>query len=139
MFGVSDATIDSLMSQRAEFSKHKIEAIADVVLEYARTESTERYLASGRRFANLETDEAKRSWTEATRTFLVSDRRINPREMDDLASELGLRNVPLPVKDVADEGAAVARRMKHDDDPEVHARVRERIRSLLEDFKRRRN
>lgn len=119
--------------------KHRIEAIVDVVIEYERTESAERYLASGRRFANLETEETKRRWTEATRTFLVSYGRVNPREMDDLASELGLRNVPLPVKVVADEGAAVARRMKHDDDPEVHARVRERIRSLLEDVKRRQN
>jgi hypothetical protein len=55
MFGVIDVIIDNLMSQRSGASKCKFEAIADVVLEYDRTKSTSRYLASGRRFANLET------------------------------------------------------------------------------------
>jgi hypothetical protein len=131
--------IDNLMSQHPEASKYKIEAIADAVLECDRTESTARYLASGQRFADLETEEAKRRWTEATRAFLISYGSTNPREMHDLASELGLRNVPLPVKNVTDESAAVARRMKRDGDLEVRARVRARIRSLLDDLNKRRN
>jgi transposase len=131
IFGVSDVTIDNWMARP--------EAFADVVLEYDRTESTARYLAGGRRFTNLETVEIKRRWTEATRTFLTSYGSVNPREMDDLASELGLRNVPLPVENVTDEGAAVARWMKRDNDLEVRARVRAQIRSLLEDLERRRN
>jgi hypothetical protein len=138
IFGVGDTTINNWKAQHPEASKYKFEAIADVVLEYDRMESTA-YLASGRRFADLETEEAKRRWTEATRAFLISYGSANPREMDDLASELGLRNVPLPVKNVTDEGAAVARWMKRDDDPEVRARVRARIRSLLGDLDKRRN
>jgi hypothetical protein len=54
-------------------------------------ESTARYLTSGRRFASLETEEIKKRWTQAARTFLISYDGINPREMDDLGSELGLR------------------------------------------------
>ena len=138
-YEVEAAGADGGMTQHAELPKHRIEAIVDVVIEYERTESAERYLASGRRFANLETEETKRRWTAVTRAFLVSYGSVNPREMDDLASELGLRSVPLPVENVADETAAVARRMKYDNDPEVRARVRARIRSLLEDLKRRRN
>src|SRR5437016_611591 len=102
-------------------------------------ESTARYLTSGRRFANLETEEIKQRWTEATRIFLVSSGGVNPREMDDLGSELGLRKVALPSEDVSAEAAAVARRIEHDDDPEDHARIRNRIRSFLDDLERRRN
>jgi hypothetical protein len=139
IFGVSDTTINNWKAQHPEASKYKFEALADVVLEYDRMESTARYLASGRRFAELETEEAKRRWTEATRAFLISYGSANPREMDDLASELDLRNVPLPVKNVTDERAAVARWMTRNNDLEVRARVRARIQSLLEDLEKQRN
>ena len=75
-------------------------------------ESTARYLRSGRRFANLETEEIKQRWTEATRAFLISYGGVNPREMDDLGSELALRNVALPCENVSDETTAVARQIE---------------------------
>ena len=76
IFGTSDVTIDNSMPQHPEFSKHGTETITDLVIECDRTESTAKYLASGRRFANLETKEIKRGWIEATRT-LVSYGRVN--------------------------------------------------------------
>jgi hypothetical protein len=106
-----------------ENPQHKAEAIVDALIKSDQMESTARYLRSGRRFANLETKEIKRRWTEATRNFLMSY-AVNPREMDDLGSELGLRKVALPCEDVRDETAAVARRIQHDDDPEGRARIR---------------
>jgi hypothetical protein len=71
---------------RPEFDK--VEAIADAVIESDRMDCTARYLVTGRRFANLETEEIKQRWTEATRNFLISYGIVNPREMDDLGSEL---------------------------------------------------
>jgi hypothetical protein len=122
-----------------ENPRDKAEAIADAVIESERMECTARYLDSGRRFANIETKEIKRRCTKATRIFLKSYGGANPREMDDLTSELALRNVPLSFKDLSRETAAVARWIKYDDDPEVHARVESRIRSFLDDLEKRQN
>jgi copper homeostasis protein CutC len=121
-----------------EHPQHKAEAI-DALIKSDQMESTARYLTSGRRFANLETEEIKQRWTEATRTFLISYGGVNPREMDDLGSELGVRKVALPYKNVRDETAAVARRIEHDDDPEGRARIRDRIRKFFDDLESPRN
>ena len=115
------------------------EAIVDALIKSDQMESTARYLRSGRRFANLETEEIKKRWTEAARTFLTSYGSVSSREMDDLGSELGLRTVALPYENVSDEAAAVARRIEHDDDPETRARIRDRIRSFRDDLEKRRN
>jgi hypothetical protein len=115
------------------------EAIVDALIKSDQLESTARYLRSGRRFANLETEEIKQRWTEAARTFLTSYGSVSPREMDDLGSELGLRTVALPCENVSDEVAAVARRIEHNDDPETRARIRDRIRSFRDDLEKRRN
>ena len=115
------------------------EAIVDALIKSDQMESTARYLRSGRRFANLETEVIKQRWTEAARTFLTSYGSVSPREMDDLGSELGLRTVALPCENVSDEAAAVARRIKHDDDPETRARIRDRIRSFRDDLEKQRN
>jgi hypothetical protein len=122
---------------RPEFDK--VEAIADAVIESDRMDCTARYLVTGRRFANLETEEIKRRWTEATRNFLIGYGAVNPREMDDLSSELHLRKAALPHENVRDETAAVARRIEQDDDPEGRARIRDRIRSFRDDLEKRRN
>jgi hypothetical protein len=119
--------------------KHRMEAIVDAVLESDQMESTTRYLTSGRRFASLETEEIKKRWTQAARIFLISYGGISPREMDDLGSELGLRNVALPCEEVSAEVAAVARRIGRDDDPEGHARIRDRIGKFLNDLESPRN
>jgi len=122
-----------------EHPKHRVEAIVDALLESDQMESTARYLTGGRRFASLETEEIKKRWTQAARTFLISYGGINPREMDDLGSELGLRKVALPCEEVSAEAAAVARRIEHDDDPEGHARIRDRIRRFRDDLESLRN
>ena len=114
--------------------KHMAEAIVDALLKSDQMESTARYLRSGRRFANLETEEIKRRWTEATRNFLISYGAVNPREMDDLGSETGLRKAALPWKNVSNETAAVARRIEHDDDPEGCAGIRDQVRNFLDDL-----
>jgi hypothetical protein len=116
-----------------------VEAIADAVIESDRMDCIARYLVAGRRFANIETKEIKRRRTKATRTFLKSYGGVYPCEMDDLASELALRNVALPFKNLSRETAEAAQRIKHDDDPEVHARVLGRIRSFLGDLDKRKN
>ena len=130
---------ESTENSMKEHPKHKAEAIVDALLESDQMESTARYLTSGRRFASLETEEIKKRWTQAARTFLISYGGVNPREMDDLGSELGLRKVALPCEDVSNEPAAVARRIGHDDDPEGHARILDRIHSFLDDREKRRN
>jgi hypothetical protein len=122
-----------------EHPKHRIEAIVDALLESDQKESTARYLTNGRRFASLETEEIKKRWTQAARTYLISYGGVNPREMDDLGSELGLRKVALPCEDVSAETAAVARRIGRDDDPEGHARILERIRRFRDDLESPRN
>jgi hypothetical protein len=134
---VTKAKMGRLSRYRPEFDK--VEAIVDALIESDRMECTARYLVSGRRFANLDTEEIMRRWTEATRTFLNSYGTINPREMDDLASELALRKVALPLEKVSNEAAAAARRIRHDDDPETRARIRDRIRSFRDDLEKRRN
>ena len=126
-------------STMKESPQHKADTIVDALIKSDQMDSTARYLTSGRRFANLETEEIKQRWTEAARNFLISYGAINPREMDDLGSELGLRKVALPCENVRDETAAVARRIQHDDDPEGHARIRDRIRSFLDDLESPRN
>ncbi len=122
-----------------ESPQHTADAIVDTLIKSDQMDSTARYLTSGRRFANLETEEIKQRWTEATRNFLISYGAVNPREMDDLSSELTLRKVELPWKNVSDETAAVAQRIEHDDDPETRARIQDRIRSFRDDLERRRN
>jgi hypothetical protein len=77
-------------STMKEYGKPKAEAIADALLAFDQMEITAGYLSSGRRFASLETEETKRRWTEAARTFLIGYENVNPRDMDDLASELAL-------------------------------------------------
>jgi hypothetical protein len=114
----------------------KAEAIVDALLDADQMESTARYLSSGRRFARLETEKIKRRWTEAVRIFLAGYGSVNPREMDDLGSELRLRKVLLPEESVRDQVAAVARRIQHDEDPEVRSRIRERIRSFRDSLER---
>ena len=73
-----------------ENPQDKTEATVDALIKSDQMESTARYLRSGRRFANLETEEIKKRWTEAVRTFLTSYGSVSSREMDDLGSELGL-------------------------------------------------
>ena len=68
-----------------EHPQHKAEAI-DALIKSDQMESTARYLTSGRRFAGLETEEIKKRWTQAARTFLISYGGVNPREMDDLVT-----------------------------------------------------
>jgi copper homeostasis protein CutC len=119
--------------------KDKIEAIVDALLESDQMESTARYLTSGRRFANLETEEIKERWTRAAQAFLISYGGVNPREMDDLSSELGLRKVALPCEEVGAETAAVARRIGRDDNPQGHARIRGRIHKFRDDLESPRN
>jgi hypothetical protein len=75
----------------------------------------------------METDEIKEHWIAATRKFQVSYGELDPREMDDLTSELDLRKVEPPWEAVRDETERVVQRIKRDDDPETHARVRARI------------
>src|SRR6202046_59010 len=117
-----------------EHPKHKTEAaIVDALVETDQMESTARNLTSGRCFASLETEEIT-SWTQAARNFLISYDGVNARKMEDLSSELGLRKVALPCEDVSAETAAVARRIRHDDNPEGHARIRDRIRKFLDDL-----
>ncbi len=122
-----------------ENPKHRIEANVDALLESDQMESTARYLTGGRGFAHLGTEEIKKRWTQAARTFLTSYGGVNPREMDDLGSELGLRKVALPCEEVSVEAAAVARRIGRDDDPEGHARVRDRIGKFFDDLESPRN
>jgi hypothetical protein len=122
-----------------EYCETKAEALVDALLDADQMESTARYLLSGRRFASLETEEIKGRWTAAARIFFASYGSVNPREMDDLGSELRLRKVPLPGENVRNEVAAVARRMQHDDDPEVRSRIRERIRSFRNSLERPQN
>jgi hypothetical protein len=122
-----------------EHPKRKAEAIVDALLESDQMESTARYLRSGRRFASLETEEIKKCWIQAARTFLISYGGVNPREMDDLGSELGLRKVALPCEDIRDETAAVVRRIGPDNDPEGHARISDRIHKFRDDLERPRN
>jgi hypothetical protein len=122
-----------------EYVKPKAEAIVDALLDADQMESTARYLSSGRRFASLETEEIKQRWTEAVRIFLASYGKENPREMDDLGSELRLRKVPLPEENVRDQVAAVARRIQHDDDPDVRSRIRDHIRIFRDSLERPQN
>jgi len=110
---------------RTDFDK--VEAIADALIESDRMDCIARYLVAGRRFSNLQTADVERRWTEAVRIFLASYGSVNPGYMEDLDSELRLRKVPLPEESVRDQVAAVARRIRHGDDPEV---VRERVRSF---------
>ena len=119
---------------RPEFDE--VEAIADAVIESDHMDCIATYLLACRRFANLETEELERRWTEAARIFLASYGSVNPREMDDLGSELRLRKVPLPEENVRDQVAAVARRIRHDDNPEVCSLIRERIRRFRDSLER---
>jgi hypothetical protein len=130
---------ESTGNSMKEHPKHKAEAIVDALLESDRMESTARYLTGGRRFASLETEQIKKRWTQAARAFLISYGGINPREIDDLGSELGLRKVALPCEEVSDETAAVARRIGRDDDPKGHARIKDRIGKFLDDLESPRN
>jgi hypothetical protein len=107
-------------------------AIIDALLASERMECTNRYLSMGGRFVGMETDEIKQRWIAATREFQVSCGEVDPREMDDLTSELDLRKVEPPWEAVRDETERVAQRIRRDDDPETHARVRARIRKFLE-------
>ena len=137
--GVDGDSLPIRKSAMKKYVKPKAEAIVDALLDADQMESTARYLSSGRRFASLEAEETKRRWTEAVRIFLASYCCKNPREMDDLGSELRLRKVPLPEENVRDQVVAVARRIQQDDGPEVRSRIRDRIRSFRDSLERPQN
>jgi hypothetical protein len=122
-----------------ENPKDRIEALVDALLESDQMESAVRYVRSGRRFASLETEEIKKRWTQATRTFLMSCGGVNPGEMDDLGSELRLRKVALLCENVSAKTAAAARLTGREDDPEGQARILERIRRFRDDLEGPRN
>jgi hypothetical protein len=124
--------IDDLIERREN-------AIIDALLASERMECTRSYLSRGRRFVGMKTDEIKQRWIAATRKFQVSYGEVDPREMDDLTSELDLRKVEPPWEAVRDETERVAQRIKRDDDPETQARVRARIRKFLDDLENPRN
>jgi hypothetical protein len=124
--------IDDLIERREN-------AIIDALLASERMECTRSYLSRGRRFVGMETDEIRQRWIAATRKFQVSYGEVDPREMDDLTSELDLRKVEPPWEAVRDEAERVAQRIKRDDDPKTHARVRARIRKFLHDLESSRN
>ena len=126
------AMIDDLIARREN-------AIIDALLASERMECTNRYLSRGRSFGSMETDEIKQRWIAATRKYQLSYGEADPREMDDLTSELDLRKVELPLEAVRDETERVAQCIKRDDDPETHARVRARIRKFLDDLEKQRN
>jgi hypothetical protein len=132
-------TTDDKKRPRKPMIERRENAIINALLASERMECTRNYLSRGRRFGGMETDEIKQRWIAATRKYQVSYGEVDPREMDDLTSELDLRKVEPPREAVRDETKRVAERIKRDDDPETHARVRARIRKFLDDLESPRN
>ena len=119
--------------------KHKAEAIVDALLESDQMESTTRYLTSGRRFASLETEEIKKRWTQAARTFLIAMAAlIHARWMISVRS-LVLEMWHCLVKRSATKPRPLRDVIGRDDDPEGHARIRDRISKFLDDLESPRN
>jgi hypothetical protein len=141
-WGSRMTTDDTKRPQKAMFDYligRRENAIIDALFASERMECTKRYLSRGRRFGSMETDEIKQRWIAATRKYQVSYGEVDPREMDDLTSELDLRKVDPPREAVRDATERVAQRIRRDHDPETHARVRARIRKFLDDLEKPRN
>jgi hypothetical protein len=75
--------IDDLIERREN-------VVIDALLASERMECTTSYLSRGRRFVGMKTDEIEQHWIAATRNFQVRYGEVDPREMEDLLSELVL-------------------------------------------------
>jgi|SRR6516165_6980196 len=71
-------------------------AVIRAFLQNKSMEQTRDYLSRGRRFAQLALGELNQYWVIAVRSWLARKDPTNELIMDDLASELGLRQVEPP-------------------------------------------
>jgi hypothetical protein len=104
-------------------------ALASVFLASEWMDETRDYLARGRRFEKLSPDQLNDGWEGAFRRWL--SRHGDPRETDDYAAELRLRELELPYERVENELKII-----HDenaklgpDNPGIQARIDKFMRS----------
>lgn len=71
-------------------------AIIHAFLQNKRMEQTQDYLSRGRRFAQLDLGDLNQNWIIAVRSWLARKDPTNELIMDDLASELALRQLEPP-------------------------------------------
>ena len=71
-------------------------AIVHAFLQNKSMDHTRDYLSRGRRFAQLDVRQVNQNWVAAVRSWLARKDPTNELIMDDLASELGLRQVEPP-------------------------------------------
>jgi hypothetical protein len=72
-------------------------------LQNKKMEQTRDYLSRGRRFAQLDLGELNQHWVSAVRSWLARKDPTNELSMDDLASELALRQLEPPYDAVKHE------------------------------------
>jgi hypothetical protein len=100
------------MDEMGDDPRDHPEAIVNAFLEHKRLEQTQRYLARGRRFANLDVVQLNADWVISVRSWLAHKDRANERTMDDQAAELRLRGVEPPYAAVEQELADRSARTK---------------------------
>jgi hypothetical protein len=99
------------------------DSLINAVLASALMDETASYLARGRAFQTLRPIELQDRWVNAFRRWISS--QGDSSEMDDLAAELRLRNMPLPSDRVPQEHKWLRDQMldADPDEPAVRARV----------------
>jgi len=113
-------------------------ALAEAYLQHELMNEMKDYLDRGRRFERLTIPELNKTWIIAFRRFVAKDRTVI-REMDDLAAELRLRNLELPLDSVRAEALQLRDEVKRLGPDAPSDGLDERIRAFLAKRKKPKN
>jgi hypothetical protein len=101
--------------------------VVEAIVQDAEMEETATYLSRGRTFAALDAGTLRTRWTAAFKAWFGSRDAADCRLMDDLAAELRLRRLDLPLRTVEAEFVVMRAELREagPGDPALTERIRQ--------------
>ena len=107
--------------------KDRIDAIVQAFLDHQAMEETRSYLERGRRFEDLTVDDLGKGWAAAFTAVCADGDGGRQTDLEDLAAELGLRNLERPEHLIDPRAMQAAQERVRDSEQESFGPVTEAI------------
>ncbi|MEA2949675.1 MAG: hypothetical protein QOI40_5005 [Alphaproteobacteria bacterium] len=105
--------------------------MADSFLQSEAMEEMRDYLARGRRFSEVSSDELPVRWVGAFKAWFAARDPAHQKEMDDFSAEMRLRDLPIPADQIVPEMAAMAEEIRQAAPNSLSDEGRQRISDYL--------
>ena len=130
----SPETIEREIVTGKKSDQERIDRFLHTLMESEAMNEMKQYLERGRKLAPLDSDELKKRWTTAFKTWFASRKQSDARKMDDAAAELRLRKLEVPFETVRSE-LALGRLEIQKDGPEK-LNLKPKIAAFLDEIDR---